>query len=266
MGGPRVLLDDRTSSDIRMKNIVFGVGIVVMISGCLCSFMLSMRLNELLGQEGAHAHAPRDPRTQLTADQVNDWLPPTQYQPDEELGVGEEHACSICLDEFVRGDAVRQLPCKHIFHDDCVAKWLTERSSTCPLCKLDLLRQMEEAVDETLTQPLLEHQQSFWQSLLARWRGTTDSSSISLQGGALQPLLDDYQPDVMEDWGENESRSEEESSNGDESSSSSDENEGATYAAIMDSDDEREHSNDDMMRQEDLLVVPAEQGESSRLD
>jgi hypothetical protein len=232
MGGPRVLLDGRTSADTYMKNVLFGFGMAVMISGCLCSFMLSLRLNDLLGQEAAHA-TTREPRMQLTLDQVEEWLPPMQYQPDEELG--EDHACSICLDEFIGGDSVRQLPCKHIFHDDCVGKWLVERSSTCPLCKLDLLQvpEVEEPEDEVIVLTPVVRPVWFWPAfLLERFYGPSDSSSISMQGGAAQPLLEDYQ--LVED----ELSSDEESRSGDETTGS--EVEEVVYDELEDSEEEPE--------------------------
>jgi hypothetical protein len=44
--------------------------------------------------------------------------------------------CAICLDEFVPGESlVRELPCYHIFHSECVDTFLRENSSLCPLCK-----------------------------------------------------------------------------------------------------------------------------------
>jgi hypothetical protein len=31
--------------------------------------------------------------------------------------------CVICLDGFHRGDVLRQLPCGHEYHRDCIGKW-----------------------------------------------------------------------------------------------------------------------------------------------
>lgn len=45
--------------------------------------------------------------------------------------------CSVCLDEFEEDEVVRQLvPCKHLFHTECITPWLTQRSGNCPLCKV----------------------------------------------------------------------------------------------------------------------------------
>jgi hypothetical protein len=35
--------------------------------------------------------------------------------------------CIICLEDFVKGDRVRVLPCKHIFHLKEVDEWLIQR-------------------------------------------------------------------------------------------------------------------------------------------
>jgi len=47
--------------------------------------------------------------------------------------------CSICLNEFQRGDAGRRLPsCGHCFHQSCIDLWLL-RQNKCPLCKGDVV-------------------------------------------------------------------------------------------------------------------------------
>jgi hypothetical protein len=58
----------------------------------------------------------------------------SQDQPSQEEGLG----CSICTDEFEKGQDIRVLPCNHKFHPDCVDPWLLNVSGTCPLCRVDL--------------------------------------------------------------------------------------------------------------------------------
>jgi hypothetical protein len=53
----------------------------------------------------------------------------------QEVGVGEETECPICLHSFKQGDTLRQLDvCGHLFHRSCIDLWLL-RSADCPLCK-----------------------------------------------------------------------------------------------------------------------------------
>ena len=46
--------------------------------------------------------------------------------------------CSICTEDFVKGEDIRVLPCDHKFHPACVDPWLLDVSGTCPLCRVDL--------------------------------------------------------------------------------------------------------------------------------
>jgi len=48
--------------------------------------------------------------------------------------------CPICLDDFESGvTAIRELPCGHIFHPDCIDSFLSNNSSLCPMCKKSVL-------------------------------------------------------------------------------------------------------------------------------
>ena len=48
---------------------------------------------------------------------------------------GQEH-CPICLEDFIPHETtVRSLPCRHIYHPECIDKFLLDSSSLCPVCK-----------------------------------------------------------------------------------------------------------------------------------
>lgn len=53
--------------------------------------------------------------------------------------------CSICLEEFVKGEWVRVMPCNknHVFHLRCIDKWLKMQSS-CPYCNSSLYRSLNK--------------------------------------------------------------------------------------------------------------------------
>jgi hypothetical protein len=49
--------------------------------------------------------------------------------------------CAMCLVVYELGDRIRCLPCSHIYHTQCIDRWLTgAEGRTCPLCKADPLR------------------------------------------------------------------------------------------------------------------------------
>ncbi|KAF6147671.1 hypothetical protein GIB67_036057 [Kingdonia uniflora] len=45
--------------------------------------------------------------------------------------------CGACLDEFLLGDKIVDMPCLHTFHESCIVRWLNEHNS-CPLCRFKM--------------------------------------------------------------------------------------------------------------------------------
>lgn len=60
-----------------------------------------------------------------------------KYTKPKDVKEGEEDKCTICISEFTEGEELRKLPCKHIFHPQCVDTWLVQNSH-CPVCKSDV--------------------------------------------------------------------------------------------------------------------------------
>lgn len=68
--------------------------------------------------------------------------PPASKESIDALGSveveeGDEGECVICLEEYEVGGVVKELPCKHRFHGDCVEKWLGIHGS-CPVCRYEM--------------------------------------------------------------------------------------------------------------------------------
>jgi len=66
----------------------------------------------------------------------------SKHQPSQQphLTSFSQTTCPICLEDFVSNETeVRELPCKHIFHPECIDLFLRDNSSLCPMCKKSAL-------------------------------------------------------------------------------------------------------------------------------
>lgn len=49
----------------------------------------------------------------------------------------ESYVCAICKDGVNVGEFVKEMPCGHGYHGDCIVPWLASRNS-CPVCRFEL--------------------------------------------------------------------------------------------------------------------------------
>ncbi|XP_043261118.1 uncharacterized protein LOC122402417 isoform X2 [Colletes gigas] len=116
--------------------------------------IVTQMLNQLDG-----AGPPPLPRKQI------DEIPTTsvtQCQVDSKL------QCSVCWEDFRVLEAVKQLPCQHLFHSPCIVPWL-ELHRTCPICRQRLGGQTSPEANQDIV----------GSSLAALFRAANESNSTS---------------------------------------------------------------------------------------
>lgn len=169
-GGMRVLLNSR-ELNVNGRTVMIWILITVTVCACFCCCILAV-VQSSFEEEVQQPPPTRTPaRRRLTLEQVRSKFPAFHFNPKEhhqnycapkssDTNINDfdetelqqnrfcqlSDECTICLDEFIPGVRCRQLPCEHVFHSTCIARWLIERSATCPLCKLDLYE--EEVVED----------------------------------------------------------------------------------------------------------------------
>lgn len=84
--------------------------------------------------------------------------------------------CSICFDEYSKGQVIRQLPCGHKFHYKCMKPWL-KTQSFCPLCRFDLKAFCSQKVEAQNCEELLERQTQSGELVQAPLKKGPDSDS-----------------------------------------------------------------------------------------
>lgn len=62
----------------------------------------------------------------------------TKYITDTTQLEEEKEDCSICQNIFDTGEILSSLKCEHIFHKQCIYRWLN-KSLSCPLCRYKII-------------------------------------------------------------------------------------------------------------------------------
>lgn len=110
-----------------------GTGVPRRLPGNIGDYFLGPGLDQLIQQL-----AENDPNRYGTppASKTSIEAMPTIQISEEHLGT-DAAQCAVCKDEFELGSQVRQMPCKHMYHPDCILPWLAQHNS-CPVCRYEM--------------------------------------------------------------------------------------------------------------------------------
>jgi len=103
--------------------------VLVLIAGGITFMTWAYRnglFNHFLNQNHGNVEAVKAlPKVEFNLDQLTD--------PDD----GRLRECPICIQTFTDEKAIVEAPCKHLFHEECLARWC-EGSVQCPLCRASI--------------------------------------------------------------------------------------------------------------------------------
>ena len=112
---------------------------------CLTNFLLESNLRHLRNYNN---YLNNFINQIMLNDTLNNGNPPASKKEIEKLKkciineaklkeLGFENSCAICKNEFKIGEECLLMPCNHLFHENCLMPWITNRNS-CPVCRYEL--------------------------------------------------------------------------------------------------------------------------------
>lgn len=132
---PILLLQGRIQNllNLREGDYVVDNGAPLRVPGTIGDYFVGPGLEHLIQQL-----AENDPNkygTPPASKSAVDALPTISISKDH-LGT-DAAQCAVCKEEFELLSQVKQLPCNHMYHPDCILPWL-EQHNSCPVCRYEL--------------------------------------------------------------------------------------------------------------------------------
>ncbi|XVE56744.1 hypothetical protein DITRI_Ditri04bG0035500 [Diplodiscus trichospermus] len=96
-------------------------------------YIYTAEYDMLFGQftENENAFIGKPPAAKSVVDNL-----PSVVVTQEDV-VNNNALCAVCKDDINLGEKIKQLPCAHRYHGDCIIPWLGIRN-TCPVCRHEL--------------------------------------------------------------------------------------------------------------------------------
>ncbi|XP_072304121.1 E3 ubiquitin-protein ligase RNF115 [Eucyclogobius newberryi] len=141
-------LSDESAEEEVLQQFFFGLFNINSDGAVTSSSRDRWRLLQLHSSPGDYAWGQRGLDTVITdlIDRLDISGPPPAEKDSisslPTVSILQEHKdsrldCPVCMEEYSLDESVRQLPCLHYFHSDCIVPWL-ELHDTCPVCRKSL--------------------------------------------------------------------------------------------------------------------------------
>lgn len=140
--GPFLILRRRPNGANGNMELVFGNDTGVEprpLPANIGDYFMGTGLDQLIEQlsQNDRRGPPPPPRAAVDA------MPTVKIKPSH---LANSPNCPVCKERFEVGGEAREMPCKHIYHSDCILPWLAQHNS-CPICRQGLPSEVPDSAE-----------------------------------------------------------------------------------------------------------------------
>lgn len=132
------------------KLLVYLLTVLGFIGKSISTVLSLLGFGDFLESEMAFPDSGLEQPNSVSAVLIRELLPVVKFSDLNEFVPPEN--CAVCLYEFNGDDEIRRLTnCRHIFHRNCLDRWMDHDHKTCPLCRSRFVpEELQEAFNERL--------------------------------------------------------------------------------------------------------------------
>ncbi len=103
-----------------------------MINGMMSYVHSDINIDEIIGLIINNIVLDEQQNVILTEDEF-DKLTCNKYKQNDKYT-----NCDICLEDYKDDEVTKITPCEHVYHIECLKRWVCEKSANCPSCRYDI--------------------------------------------------------------------------------------------------------------------------------
>ena len=139
---------DNPSEKMRIIYIVIIVIISLLVLAIILLIVIYFLLKRKMIRERERARLEEEEKKEKNKKLINNFLNEELKSQlfNDKINLNDCDMCTICCENFVINESVVSVtPCLHVFHSDCIKKWINEQITEphCPNCKFSFLEYME---------------------------------------------------------------------------------------------------------------------------
>ena len=139
---------DNPSEKMRIIYIVIIVIISLLVLAIILLIVVYFLLKRKMIRERERARLEEEEKKEKNKKLINNFLNEELKSQlfNDKINLNDCDMCTICCENFVINESVVSVtPCLHVFHSDCIKKWINEQITEplCPNCQFSFLEYME---------------------------------------------------------------------------------------------------------------------------